>query len=67
MKKLLTGLLFIAKVSHAQEPKCKNIFIITTDGYRWEELFNGADSSLLSIPNMLPTQALTATNIGQLN
>ena len=27
------------------------LFIITLDGFRWEELFKGADSSLLSDPN----------------
>src|SRR5215218_198356 len=26
------------------------LFIITLDGFRWEELFNGADSSLISNP-----------------
>jgi hypothetical protein len=30
-----------------QSQKAKNIFIITTDGFRWEELFKGADSSLI--------------------
>src|SRR3982750_296802 len=27
------------------------LFIITLDGFRWEEVFKGADSSLLSDPN----------------
>ncbi len=31
----------------AQERKTKNIVLITFDGYRWNELFNGADSALL--------------------
>ncbi len=46
MKLLVIALLFISSVSIAQQP-CENIFIITTDGYRWQELFNGADSALL--------------------
>uniref|UniRef100_A0A7V3KPT0 Phosphoglyceromutase n=1 Tax=candidate division WOR-3 bacterium TaxID=2052148 RepID=A0A7V3KPT0_UNCW3 len=28
--------------------KTKNIFLITLDGFRWEELFTGADSSLMN-------------------
>jgi len=33
----------------AQQPssKAKNIFIITLDGFRWQELFNGADKNLI--------------------
>jgi hypothetical protein len=27
-----------------------NIFIITIDGYRWQELFNGADSAIVANP-----------------
>ena len=35
-------------VSFAQQlPATRNIFIITTDGFRWQEVFKGADSSLL--------------------
>lgn len=26
----------------------ENVFIITTDGFRWQEIFNGADSSLIN-------------------
>lgn len=31
-----------------------NLFIITTDGFRWQELFNGADSLLLNSDNYTP-------------
>jgi Metalloenzyme superfamily len=34
-------------VHHKLTPAA-NIFIITTDGFRWQELFNGADSLLLN-------------------
>lgn len=30
-----------------QTDESKNIFIITTDGFRWQEVFNGADSVLI--------------------
>lgn len=35
-----------ANSQHANNPR--NIFIITTDGFRWQEVFNGADSTLIS-------------------
>jgi hypothetical protein len=28
--------------------KTKHVFIITTDGFRWQEVFNGADSALIN-------------------
>lgn len=31
----------------AQTGSAENVFIITTDGFRWQEVFSGADSSLL--------------------
>lgn len=38
---LLTG------TSFAQQTKTKNIILISIDGYRWQEVFGGADSLLL--------------------
>ena len=37
------------------QPKAttQNIFIITTDGFRWQEVFRGADSSILHNPNQV--------------
>ena len=32
----------------AQEPRTKNVILITLDGFRWQELFQGADSFILS-------------------
>ncbi len=40
-------LIFIAGQAAAQQ-KTENVFIITTDGFRWQELFGGADSALLN-------------------
>ncbi|GAA4745054.1 alkaline phosphatase family protein [Flavisolibacter ginsenosidimutans] len=51
------GLLLFALVSKAQE-KAQNLFIITTDGVRWQEIFNGADSLLLSNPHFVNDTAL---------
>jgi hypothetical protein len=47
---LLTFLLFVAKISFCQTTNSPNIFIITTDGFRWQEVFSGADSSILFNP-----------------
>lgn len=44
--KLLTILLVISASAFAQKGKTENVFIITFDGLRWQELFTGADSTL---------------------
>jgi hypothetical protein len=48
----LTCLLFLFSIPfllRAQpDTKTKNIFIITTDGFRWQEVFTGADSALIN-------------------
>lgn len=36
----------------------RNVFIITTDGFRWQEVFNGADSVLLSSNTYVQDTAL---------
>jgi hypothetical protein len=46
MKQLFLFLL-VAGSGFAQQPKAKNIIVISMDGYRWHELFRGADSALL--------------------
>ena len=40
-------LLCCFNLATAQQTLTKNVVIITFDGYRWQELFNGADSALL--------------------
>ncbi len=42
---LLTISLF--PVGAQSKPKTENIILITLDGFRWQELFNGADSSFM--------------------
>jgi Metalloenzyme superfamily len=37
-----------ASLSFYDKDTTSNIFIITIDGYRWQELFNGADSSIVA-------------------
>lgn len=50
MKKLLGVILsiFLVSVAAAQELKTKNIIVVTLDGYRWQELFTGADPEILA-------------------
>ena len=45
--KSLFFFLLLAGSSFAQHTKTKNVIIISMDGYRWKELFRGADSGLL--------------------
>lgn len=35
-------------------PCSENVFVIITDGFRWQEVFQGADSSLINNPNVTP-------------
>ena len=39
--------LFVSVTAEAQR-QTENIIIITTDGFRWQEVFGGADASLMS-------------------
>ncbi|HEU5123330.1 MAG TPA: alkaline phosphatase family protein, partial [Verrucomicrobiae bacterium] len=47
---LLIGVLLSVDVS-AAELKTRNVILITTDGFRWQELFTGADPDLLNKEN----------------
>jgi hypothetical protein len=48
MKKIFFLLLLISFLSAAgQQGKTENVIVITLDGFRWQELFNGADSTLI--------------------
>ena len=57
--KAVLGCIFFWSVSlgHADSkvvdaPNGQNVFIITLDGFRWQELFGGADSSLIHDPTI---------------
>lgn len=45
--KFLLSFLLITGYCFAQPAKSKNIILISLDGYRWQEIFRGADSSIL--------------------
>lgn len=42
-------------------PVNRNLFIITTDGFRWQELFNGADSVLINNDDYTPDKETIKT------
>lgn len=45
---LLIGFMFLVVSGYAQnKPKTKNLVIVLMDGYRWQEVFKGSDSTLL--------------------
>lgn len=50
MKSSFCSLLLLVSLSVIAQktPETENIFIITTDGFRWQELFTGADSLLIN-------------------
>jgi len=52
-------LLLISAAAIAQSAsEAENIFIITTDGFRWQEVFTGADSDLISNPRYVEDTSL---------
>lgn len=46
-------LLLLALTSLSQSSTNQNVFIITTDGFRWQEIFKGADSILINDPKFV--------------
>ncbi|HSY60452.1 MAG TPA: hypothetical protein VK796_01200, partial [Cytophaga sp.] len=57
MKRILILLLIVANNAFSQSQDSPNIFIITTDGFRWQEVFNGADSAILFNPKYVKDTA----------
>src|ERR1044072_6652508 len=49
MKQLLTTVLLVLYIS-IKVQQTENIILITTDGYRWQELFKGMDSAIANNP-----------------
>ncbi len=58
--KLLRSIIFLLSLvttTFAQTP-AQNVFIITIDGVRWQEIFKGADADLLRNPRFVKDSAL---------
>jgi hypothetical protein len=45
---LLLFFIFKTLQSYSQKDTLPNVFVITTDGFRWQEIFNGADSAIIN-------------------
>ena len=55
---LFVALLFLLSSSYAQSVhKTKNVGVILIDGYRWQELFKGADFDLLNDKKYTPNDS----------
>jgi hypothetical protein len=65
MKKIFLSALFFLSISllHAQS-KTENIIIVTLDGFRWEEVFGGADSALINDSTYVHDTASLNNNSG---
>ncbi|MBS1510820.1 MAG: phosphoglyceromutase [Bacteroidetes bacterium] len=59
MKIIFFAVLLLTSICcKAQQDNAPNIFIITTDGFRWQEIFSGADSAILHDPHYVKDTAL---------
>ena len=56
--RILLILSFFSSPVFSQTDSLPNIFIITTDGFRWQEIFNGADPAIISNPRYVKDTAL---------
>jgi hypothetical protein len=56
---ILYALLLASAFAKGQsDSSTQNIFIITTDGFRWQEIFTGADSELINDQRFVADPAL---------
>ncbi len=60
MKHVIFGItLLISSAAISQDSlRTPNIFIVTTDGFRWQEVFTGADSTLIRDTNYVQDTTL---------
>jgi hypothetical protein len=56
---MLCGWLLLLTLHLKAQENTENLFIITTDGLRWQEVFNGADSLLISNADLVKDTSLT--------
>lgn len=55
---LILCFVFFGSRAIGQQESAENIFIITTDGFRWQEVFTGADSALINDPDYVQDTSL---------
>ena len=56
--KLLLIALLVSLRGFSQGPAIRNVFIVTLDGIRWQEVFNGPDPGLVNAPVYTPDTGL---------
>ncbi len=56
---LFAALLLIYTAAFAQKTKTENVILVTFDGYRWQDLFTGADKHLVNEPALVKDTAKT--------
>jgi hypothetical protein len=67
MKKIgIPFLLCLFLTTGFTQSKTENVIVITLDGFRWQELFSGADDSLINNPKFSFDTAGLKKNFGQL-
>src|SRR5262245_24213428 len=44
---ILTATLFALAQEKSPPPRTENVIVVTLDGFRWQELFRGADEALM--------------------
>lgn len=65
MKKvLLLFAIMLLKNTNAQNTNNQNFIIITIDGFRWQEIFSGADPSILNQPQFVSDTGLCSQLFG---
>lgn len=57
MKKLIILLLASLSIQASAQHKTKNVVLVTLDGFRWQEVFRGADSGLINNKTYSPDSA----------
>src|SRR3954447_2595043 len=48
---VLLGVFWVVACCEAASPRTQNLFLIITDGFRWQEVFNGAEENLMTQEN----------------
>jgi hypothetical protein len=62
MRKFIFFLLFVLGLNcYAQPFKTKNVILVTIDGFRWEEVFTGADTTFFANKKLVPNTASLRT------
>ena len=65
LRMFLVTMLFVTTQINAQGDKDPNVFLITLDGVRWQDVFTGMDTDLLNSEFTQNKELLTEKFVGQ--